>query len=396
MLKVADTLAQQKYQVQVVSAKFIHWAFDVDQDIIENRKNLWNWTPIIYCKKKRPFFYYYTGIRFKLFHILAKLFFKINYLPNWLCKRILCRIYPELLRMIKNSNADFYYGGTTGALAVIAAAAREKRIKFALDLEDFHSAEQDNNPLMHMAVNVIEHHILKNASFLTAGSQAIANEYHLQYHIKPLTLNNTFSLPQIKPDFTINESAPIKLYWFSQTIGENRGIEDVIHAIGLSNIAAELHLRGECSPAFKEYLLHLCKTKTTRLTLSIHPPASADQMISLCHEYDVGLALEQGHILNRSICLTNKAFTYMLGGLAIVLTKTTGQQPVINDLENVCIAYEPGDIETLASGLQYWSDNRDRLLAAKQMTWYAACQRWHWSHPEESGKLLSAINKVLP
>ena len=122
----------------------------------------------------------------------------------------------------------------------------------------------------------------------------------------------------------------------------------------------------------------------------MRPP---ERMVELCQGHDVGLAVEQGKELNRELCLTNKAFTYMLAGLAVVVTDTLGQRPIAEDLQDAAILYQPGDVEALARGLHRWVDNRDLLHRAKCAAWFAARRRWHWEHPLERGRLLQLLNE---
>jgi glycosyltransferase involved in cell wall biosynthesis len=50
----------------------------------------------------------------------------------------------------------------------------------------------------------------------------------------------------------IEALSPLKLFWFSQSIGFERGLEDVIEAIGLlKNQKIELHLLGSFTAALK-------------------------------------------------------------------------------------------------------------------------------------------------
>jgi glycosyltransferase involved in cell wall biosynthesis len=45
---------------------------------------------------------------------------------------------------------------------------------------------------------------------------------------------------------------------------------------------------------------------------------------------------------NRTICLTNKLFTYLLAGTPFVATDTPGQRPVVDALPKVAQSYGPG------------------------------------------------------
>jgi glycosyltransferase involved in cell wall biosynthesis len=115
-------------------------------------------------------------------------------------------------------------------------------------------------------------------------------------------------------------------------------------------------------------------------------------MAELCLPYDAGLSPEQGEDLNRQLCLGNKALTYILAGLAVVLTDTPGQRPFADDLGEGALRYQPGDIAALAGGLRRWADDRSRLRRARQSAWQAAKLRWHWEHRCEKGALLAAVS----
>src|SRR6185295_9502708 len=130
----------------------------------------------------------------------------------------------------------------------------------ALDLEDFHSAEQDDDPaspLAHRMAERIERAVLPGAAFLTAGSVAIASAYASKYSVCPIPINNTFPLPAATPDLTPSVGEGLRLYWFSQTIGPGRGLEDAVEAMGMADIPGELHLRGLAIPDYLERLREL-------------------------------------------------------------------------------------------------------------------------------------------
>jgi glycosyltransferase involved in cell wall biosynthesis len=269
---------------------------------------------------------------------------------------------------------------------------------FALDLEDFHSAEQDEGAAGRLAnalAERIERAILPGAAFLTAAGPAIAAAYADKYGIRPIPIHNTFPLPRTDPDLSPSAGQGLRLYWFSQTIGPRRGLEDVVRAMGLARIPGELHLRGHPVPGYVESLIRLGGEVAPALKVVQHDPAPPDSMIELCAGCDVGLSLEQPYVLNRSLCLTNKVFTYALGGLAIVFTDTPGQRPLAKDLGDSALAYAPGNVEALAAGLKYWAEDKKQLARAKTAAWEAAKRRWHWEHPEDRGALLRAVAGVL-
>ena len=144
--------------------------------------------------------------------------------------------------------ADLIYGGTTGALAAVAEAASRLGIPYGLDLEDFHSAEQDTaeGALANALAARVETATLTNAAFLTAASPMIADAYRSKYGVEPTPIHNTFSLRFSEHEMT-DRPGPLRLYWFSQTLGPGRGIEDAIEAEegSVTPQVGELRLDGQ-------------------------------------------------------------------------------------------------------------------------------------------------------
>jgi hypothetical protein len=96
-------------------------------------------------------------------------------------------------------------------------------VRFGLDLEDFHSAEQtgDGSSLAHALAERIESDVLPKAAFLTAGSPMIADAYSAKYNVRPAPIHNTFSINFAAAS---TRRGPLRLYWFSQTLGPGRGL----------------------------------------------------------------------------------------------------------------------------------------------------------------------------
>ncbi len=391
MLKAADAFAEAGYEVRMISTRHVSWATQTDKEVRQLRQ--WRWTVVDYDRQSARATYFLSGMRYKAARKLAQVINPAQ-LPLGVAASGFGRVHSELLNAALAEPADLFYGGTTGALAVVAMAGRKMGVPYAIDLEDFHSAEQDSNPeadLSHRLAERIERDIFSGAAFLTAGSSAMAVAYRDKYGVNPITINNTFPLPTAEPEFSRTTGEALRLYWFSQTIGPQRGLEDIVRAVGLAGIAAELHLRGNPVAGYLESLQRLAADVAPRLQLIHHEPINPDAMIESCRGYDVGLALEQAHVFNRAICLTNKAFTYMLAGLAVIFTDTPGQRPLALDLGEAALLYQPGDVACLGAGLKRWAEKKELLHAAKLAAWTAAKRRWHWQHIEERGALLNAV-----
>jgi len=395
MLKAADALATAGYRVRVVSTRHVAWATAADAHLTTSRR--WAWSVVGYDEAADRGTYLRTGLRLRAAQLLVQAL-GVHGSPMWLAIRAYSRTHPELMGAALAEPADFFYGGTTGALAAVAAAGRHARVPYALDLEDFHSAEQDESPAARVAHGVAarsERDILPGAAFLTAGSAAIAAAYADTYGVHPIPVHNTFPLPAHAPDVTATHGDGLRLCWFSQTIGPRRGLEDVVRAMGAAAIPGELHLRGRPIPEYLQSLQALAAGAAPRLSIVTHAPCVPDTLVDHCRGYDVGLAVEPGFSRNNQLALSNKAFTYMLAGLAVALTDTPGQRPLAADLGAGALSYTPGEVHALAQGLRRWADDKRLLARAKSAAWEAAKRRWHWEHPEERGALLRAVAGVV-
>src|SRR6185295_9166998 len=106
----------------------------------------------------------------------------------------------------------------------------------------------------HALASRIERHVLAGAAFATAGSPMIADAYAQAYGVRPIPIHNTFTVrmseappvafEEVYAEADLAQERPLRLYWFSQTLGPGRGLEDVMRALGRSDAAAELHLRA--------------------------------------------------------------------------------------------------------------------------------------------------------
>jgi hypothetical protein len=246
-------------------------------------------------------------------------------------------------------------------------------------------------------IDRIEELVLPNAAFVTTGSEAMADAYLAKRGRRPMPIDNVFPLPGDAPSLEPSPGPGLRLYWFSQRIGPGRGLEDAVRAAGMSDVPIELHLRGNETPGYVRSLRTLARGIAPQLVIMQHPPEPSDLMIELCRRggYDVGLALEQTHVFNRTVCLTNKIFTYLAAGLAIAFTDTTGQRTLARDLGEAAFLYPAGDVAALAGGLARWARDKAALGAAKRAAWEAARRRWHWDHPAEKGALLEAVRSTL-
>lgn len=391
MLKAADALHEAGYAVRVISTRHVDWAWTADQDARQRRS--WQWRVVDYDRRSARPRQLITGARFRGAQAIAGTIGPAR-VPFAVAIRGYSRVHDELVNAIAAEPADFVYGGTTGALAAVAAGARQLGVPFALDLEDLHSEEQTGagSGLAHALADRLLVDLLPRAAFLTAGSPMIAEAYTANYGVKPQPIHNTFSL-----NFRSNDphDGPLRMYWFSQTLGPGRGLDELVRGVSLAGIRAELHIRARPIPAYAAHLVQHARAMAPLLKVTFHAPAPPDQMVALAGGYDLGLSVEDGEVLNHRLCLGNKIFTYLAAGVPVLMTATAAQARLAHDLGPAAQVYEHGRIEALADILKRWAGDRQVRCVATHAARAAAQRRWHWEHEADRGALLNAFREAV-
>jgi hypothetical protein len=222
----------------------------------------------------------------------------------------------------------------------------------------------------------------------------MAEQYRSTLGVAAHVVHNVMPRSSAPAAFDVPSGA-LKLYWFSQTVGAGRGLEDIITGVALAGIDAELHLRGSGGEAFVEQLRHEARAHGARVTIVLHPPAAADDMVALCRDHAIGLAVEQPNAVNRDLCVTNKILTYLSAGLAVVATSTQGHRYVAQHAPGAIACYAADDPADLAATLKRWHDDRAALACARQASWRAGQERFYWEHPMERGVLVEALERAI-
>jgi len=394
MLKSADALAADGYDLRVIATRHEPWATETDRDVAARRS--WTAETIDYRRDEGGATYWRSAARYRAARAAAAALGPSR-VPLAVVSRAFGRVHSELVRAIAADPGDLIYGGTTGALAAIAEAAGRTRTPYGVDLEDFHAGETAgmDAALVDALATRVERAVLPGAAFVTTGSEAIAAAYKARDGVDATVIHNTFALPPRPPDVSRVDPDRLRVYWFSQTIGPGRGLEDAILALGRSGAAAHLALRGRAQSGYFEALTALAAAQAPRLEVVHLAPAPPDAMIECAVGYDVGLALEQLTPRNRQLCLTNKAFTYILAGMAIAITDTPGQRALGLDLGRAAALVPAGDVNALAGAFARWAGDPSALDCAKRTAWQAATRRWHWEHEAERGRLLGLVGEAL-
>jgi glycosyltransferase involved in cell wall biosynthesis len=312
--------------------------------------------------------------------------------------RALTRVHDELLDAACRVRANLYIAHNVAALP-IAAAAAAPHAQFAFDAEDFHRGELAHSRAsarQRALIEWAEREYMPRCSYLSAASDGIADAYARCLGVsRPTTILNVFS--RIERDVAVPEQlrrrerqgGRYSLYWFSQTIGAGRGLEDVVDALAHLGDDVHLHVRGMWAAGYERELRG--RARALGVEHRLHALATVDPhyLVRLTAQHDVGLALEQPVTENRMLCLTNKLYTYLLAGLPVAASDTPGQRDAARDIPGAVGMYHAGRPDELAAAIQ-------RLLAdpaSGAVASAAAETRFNWE--VESERFLTLVHSAI-
>lgn len=384
IVKEADAFYAAGFEVMVLYCFWIRWALDADKQLLKNV--LWNYKLVGGNPSKNKLQYLFTKARQKILRLLNKSAGN-NYK---LAERVQARCYDELLNAAKRIKADWYIGHNLGTLAIACNTARFNRAKCGFDFEDYHREESNNmQPSDTAKVVYLEEKYIPHLDYISTASHLTTEKIRNNFpdFSRPIiTLMNCFPV-SLQPVFKTKteDDRTLKLFWFSQTVGKNRGIEIVIQAMReLNDDSIHLTLAGMCNKDFEIYLKSFDALKNNIHFAGIIQPGL---LLEFSSNYDIGLALETGFSINNSIALSNKIFTYLLAGNAIIISKTKMQKE-FNDKYKIGEAFEIDDCEELIKKILFYK-NRHNLTQQRLHNYELAKRRMNWEM--ESKKLLDVI-----
>ena len=304
---------------------------------------------------------------------------------------------PDLVRAAVTAGADIYHAHAVPGLAAAALAARKTGRKYGFDAEDFHeqeTTELERSPRARSIVRQIMGAYLPGASVRTAASPLIAAAFEERYGCGMTTILNSFvSAPESackRSHDGFSQEHPAKLYWFSQTIGPGRGLEQIVDILGLVKTPVRLQLRGFAGVRYREELAN--RAKREGVALDFLAPADPDDMVKLAAEADIGLSLEQREPGNRNLCLTNKVFVYIAAGIPQLLSLTAAQEALGGEIGAAGLLVNLEDAPAAAQKLDAVLSNPEQVRSARAAT-VSAQERFGW--PVEKAKLIEAFRRAL-
>jgi len=308
-------------------------------------------------------------------------------------------VTPALAARAGRHAADLYIAHYVAALPAAASAARRHGAAYAFDAEDFHLGDLPDTE-RHLdekrLIRAVEGRWLPGCVYVTAASPGIADAYQAEYGLAgPTVVLNVFPRSQGPATPTARGTAEPgpSFYWFSQTIGADRGLETAVAAIGAARSQPHLYLRGTPAYGFAEALQRVAHAHGVADRIHLLDPAPPSQMEQLASAYDVGLVAETGYTPNHRLALSNKQFTYLLAGLPTVLSDTPAHKAFAPLAGGAVRLFDADRPAALAAALDDLLCDEHRLASARIEAHRLGQTRFNWD--VEKARLLDRVDRVL-
>lgn len=258
--------------------------------------------------------------------------------------------------------------------------------------EDFPPGGQGHRP--RGLLRRLEGALLERAVFASCTSECMRGALATAYGCEqPLVLYNAFPWTdrrRIDGEWRDRRDRSVpSIHWYSQTLGPGRGLEDLVAALARVRHDVELHLRGRPVPEFRAWLAQ----QVPAHRLFIHDQVPNAELLSRIAEHDVGFAGEMSYCRSRDLTATNKLLQYLLAGLAVVASDTTGQREIAARADRAVLLYPAGDPAALAARLDVLLGSPEQLGRAKAAALQVAETTFSWEREEP--KLLAAVDRAL-
>jgi glycosyltransferase involved in cell wall biosynthesis len=320
-------------------------------------------------------------------------------LTGWQSSRQLGFATERMFRHALSMSADLYLAHSEPCLYVAARLLRCGR-RVGVDMEDWFSEDLLPEARRHRPLRLLrelEGELLSRGAYASCPSQAMSAALAAEYACPPPTaVYNAFAWSDRQAlDGTAADRRNRKIpsvYWFSTTLGPGRGLDDLLAALPLLRHDVEIHLRGDPAPGF-EQSVRARVPEGWRERIYIHPLVTNDQLLPRIAEHDIGFAGETTQCRSRDLTVTNKILHYLLGGLAIVASDTSGQREVARQALAAVHLYPSGDARALAERLDALLASSEALARAKAVALAAAQRVFCWERQERV--LIEAVGRAL-
>lgn len=320
-------------------------------------------------------------------------------------------LVSELQKATRRNRADLFIAHSEQALWAVAQLQKSVTgglrteaggpgIRVGVDMEDWFSEDLPPETRRHRPIKLLrwlEQGVLGRAAHSTCTSHAVSEALAKDYGcLPPTVIYNAFPWSDRQSldgqSLDRRDLRVPSIHWYSQTLGMDRGLDDLFSSLPQLRQQAEIHLRGKLVAGFANWLAsHV--PENWRKRVFVHELVSNDELLSRIAEHDIGFAGEPKVCRNRDLTVSNKILHYLLGGLAVVASDTTGQNEIAESANGAVRIYRSGDSASLAQEMNALLTSAELLQASKAAALTAVEQIFCWER--QAPILLDSVKGAL-
>ena len=377
--KSATALSAAGMEVHVLYAYTASWADEADQHTFRDAQ--WRHRRIGGHPTQNRRLYFKSRLKSKIGELL--------HLREW----ELCPALNNYIQQLQSLEPDLVIGHNPGSLPILREWHRTTGCNILFDAEDFHLGESYWVRVKQEATIVdLEDRTLPLLSSMTAASPLIADAYRNLYpQVNVVTVNNAFPSALLQKPPALYDG-PLKLIWFSQVLGLDRGLAEFLDGMSLATeIPISLTLVGINNEEKKQAILS--RLESPQHTLQFIEPKPEGELLTLLAKHEIGLALEIGVPKNRDICRTNKLYTYPLAGCTMLASETAAQLDFLKEWPDTGQSINLTDPSSIANALTGAHQQRYELLENRKKAWQCAQTTLNWE--SESKPLVELVQSMI-
>jgi glycosyltransferase involved in cell wall biosynthesis len=263
----------------------------------------------------------------------------------------------------------------------------DRGYKVGVDFEDWFS--EDLLPESRVIrpieqLKALENRLINECTYCLTTSNAMAETMAKAYNSKtPTVIYNTFPWEELDGKICDRQNLDLSsVHWFSQTIGQGRGLEILFEALPYINQPIEIHLRGNYTESSRQWLEPQIPQEW-RDRLFIHPTVPNNELLSRIAEHDIGLALEIPYCHNKQFTISNKLFQYLQAGLAVIVTDTSGQSEILSEYPKIGELISSNNAIELAASINSLVNDTQKLALTKKTALLVYRDQLNWENQED-------------
>lgn len=379
-LKEIRSLIEAGADVTVVKFAFNNWSNE-NELLLEEELRTVRWIKI--SATRHPYLpWFASAIASKLSGFLLKFFRSADKLKAYSLDKRSYLLYNAMGSL--KPDYDFIIAHNPGTLWAVSNYATKHDIPYAVDIEDYHAGEKGH--VIDETQRTLISSVLQKASYISAASPLILQRVmdDIVTDKPAFVVNNVFpvSMQPVFQELKIDSGGPLKMIWFSQHLGTDRGIQDAIEAMNvISEFPVAITLIGNATPDVKAGLQKLLTN--AKHTIHYKLPCGERELFETVSQHHIGLALEPGFSINNEIALSNKILTYLLAGNAIAASDTQAQSLFMNTYPDVGFLYPKGNGAELAKQLKFLYANQQQLQSMRLAAYRLAAAKLNWEQEQK-------------